>query len=279
MNTSVKPTALPLANARMYSVSPPARAAWIRLLGWVSERAGVPVEFIEHEPPKLLSDLWSRGDLGMVMMCGLPVSLRTPAPTVLAAPVPSPARYAGRSVYMTDIAVRADSPFKTLEDTFGHTAGYTLKDSQSGYFAFRHTLITRYGAQRAAKPHYPKIVGHLMNARGIIQALDDGRIDVGPLDGYVHDLIRHTDPAFAAKARIIHVTEPTPMPPIISTAPLGEAAVERLRAAFLACGDEPSLAATRQELLVERFIVPELQSFDVLRQRAHIVETDAEVWP
>jgi ABC-type phosphate/phosphonate transport system substrate-binding protein len=266
----------PLANARMYSVSPAAKAAWLRLLQWVAGRAGVPLDFVDHDPPKLLSDLWSRDDLGMVMMCGLPVSLRTPAPTILAAPVPSPARYAGRSVYMTDIAVRADSPFRTLEDTFGHTAGYTLKDSQSGYFAFRHTLITRHPAR---KPHYAKIVGHLMNARGIIQALDEGRIDVGPLDGYVHDLIRHTDPAFAAKARIIHVTEPTPMPPLIATADLGAPVIARLREAFLAAGDEPSLADTRAGLLIERFTVPDLESFTPLRHRAEIVEQDTEIWP
>lgn len=265
----------PLANARMYSVSPAAKAAWRRLLDWVATQAEVPVEFVDHEPPRLLSDLWSRDDLGIVMMCGLPVSLRSPAPTILAAPVPSPARYAGRSVYMTDIAVRADSPFRTLEDTFGRTAGYTLKDSQSGYFAFRHALITQHAAR---KPHYAKIVGGLMNARGIIQALDEGRIDVGPLDGYVHDLIRHTDPDFAAKARIIQVTEPTPMPPLIATAALGEAAIGRLRDAFLAVGGEASLAGTRAELLLERFVVPELETYTPLRHRAEIVEHDAETW-
>ena len=66
---------------------------------------------------------------------------------------------------------------------------------------------------------YRKVVGELVNARGIIQALADGRIDVGPLDGYVHDLIRNTDPDFAAKARIVKVTEPTPMPPLCFCVP------------------------------------------------------------
>ena len=265
-----------IANARMYSISPAAKAAWRKMLGWVCERAGADMQFVDHDPPNVLSDLWRRDDLGCVMMCGLPVSLRTPAPAVLAAPVPSPARYGGRSVYMTDIAVRADSKVERLEDTFGGVAGYTLKDSQSGYFAFRHHLITQHAAK---KPHYRKIVGQLVNPRGVIQALDEGRIDVGPLDGFVHDLIRHTDPAFAAKVRILQVTAPTPMPPLVATAALEPDVLERLRAAFLAVQDAPELTDARANVLLERFMVPELSSFDELRTRAQIVENDDEQWP
>lgn len=266
----------PIANARMYSISPTAKAAWRTVLEWVFARANAEMQFFEHEPPLLISELWQRADLGCVMMCGLPVSLRDPAPTILAAPVPSLPRYAGRSVYMTDIAVRAGSDYATLQDTFGGVAGYTVKDSQSGYFAFRHHLLSQHAAR---KPHYAKIVGGLLNARGIIQALDEGRIDVGPLDGYVHDLIRNTDPAFAAKARIIQVTDPTPMPPLVATAPLEPDLLARLRAAFLAVGDEPALREARAALLLERFMIPELSSFDTLRERARLVEHDDELWP
>src|SRR3954463_3583651 len=124
----------------MYSVTPAAAAAWRAVIGWGAREAGVPVEFVEHGPPKLLSDLWARDDLGVVQMCGLPASLRKPAPTILATPQPSPAVCGGKAVYMRDIAVRAGSSLRTLEDSFGGVAGYTLKDSQSGYFAFRYFL-------------------------------------------------------------------------------------------------------------------------------------------
>src|SRR3954463_13494611 len=160
----------------MYSVTPAAAQAWRAVIGWAAREAGVPVEFVEHGPPKLLSDLWARNDLGVVQMCGLPASLRRPAPKILAAPQPSLPRYGGKAIYMSDIAVKADSPFRTLEDSFGGVAGYTLKDSQSGYFAFRTLLLTKYPGAK-----YRKIVGGLLNPRGIINALVKGEIDVGPL--------------------------------------------------------------------------------------------------
>lgn len=260
-----------LANARMYSVTPASAEAWRAVIGWATREARVPVEFVEHAPPKLLSELWARDDLGVVQMCGLPASLRRPAPTILAAPVPSLPRYRGQAVYMSDIAVKADSKFRRLEDTFGGVAGYTLKDSQSGYFAFRTLLLTRYPQAK-----YRRIVGGLLNPRGVVNALLKGDIDVGPLDGYVFDLIRAGDPAFAAQVRVVAVTDPTPMPPLVATAPLDEAEVNRLRAAFLHAHEEPSLPL--KTILVERFVVPDISVYDETRRRAERVE-QAEPWP
>jgi ABC-type phosphate/phosphonate transport system substrate-binding protein len=259
------------ANARMYSVTPAAAEAWRTVIGWAAREAGVPLEFIEHAPPKLLSDLWARDDLGVVQMCGLPASRRQPAPTIVAAPVPSLPRYDGKAVYMSDIAVRADSRFRTVADTFGGVAGYTLKDSQSGYYAFRSFLLTRYPGAK-----YRQIVGGLLNPRGVIQALARGEIDVGPLDGYVFDLIRAGDPASAAQVRIIASTDPTPMPPLVATASLSDHQVNALRAAFLRAHEERSLPL--RTLLIERFVVPDLRVYDETRRRAERVE-QAEEWP
>jgi ABC-type phosphate/phosphonate transport system substrate-binding protein len=261
-----------VANARMYSVTPAAAEAWRAVIGWATREAGVPVEFVEHAPPKLLSDLWAREDLGVVQMCGLPASLRRPSPTVLAAPQPSLPRYKGQAIYMSDIAVKADSPHRRLEDTFGGVAGYTLKDSQSGYFAFR-TLLLKY-----PKFHYKRIVGGLLNPRGVIKALAAGTIDVGPLDGYVFDLMRAGEPAFASQVRIIASTDPTPMPPLVATAPLEDFQIKGLRAAFVHAHEERSLFAPLKTLLVERFIVPDLSVYDETKRRAERVEREPE-WP
>ncbi len=264
-----------IANARMYSVTPASKAAWARLFEWVIAHSGVDAALVDHEPPKQLADLWKRDDLGAVMMCGLPLSRRAAKPLILAQPLPSPRRYAGRAVYCTDIVVAANSAFKTLADTFGHRAGYTLKDSQSGYYAFRHHLLTRFAA--SAQP-YASITGGLTNARGIIRAIAEDRIDVGPLDGYVHDLIRHTEPEYAAQVRVIDTTDPTPMPAIIATASLPEGDLARLRDAFRASIRAPALRAERAAVFLADFVVPDPSVYEMQRARAAVVDAAAE-WP
>jgi ABC-type phosphate/phosphonate transport system substrate-binding protein len=265
-----------LINARMYAVTPECKAAWRSVLDWVLAKAEVQARHEDHDPPKLLSDLWSRDDLACVMMCGLPFSLRNPQATVLAAPVPSLPRYGGKAVYWTDIAVRADAKFKALEDTLGTRAGYTLKDSQSGYFAFRYYLMQRFPA--GPQP-YADITGGLLNPRGVIKALAEGRIDVGPLDSYVYDLLKASDPAFAGQVRVVETTDPTPMPPFVATADLPQASIERIRNAFLAVEKEPSLAKARETLLLERFVVPDPAVYRMQRERAENVEKSGTVWP
>ena len=259
-----------LANARMYSVTPATRAAWSRLFEWVIARSGVDATLVEHDLPKLLSTLWQRADLGAVLMCGLPIARRTTPPVIVAQPVPSPPRYADRAVYGTDIVVAAGSTARTLAETFGQRAGFTLEDSQSGYYAFRHLLLTKYAD--VERP-YASVTGGLVNARGVIAAITDGRIDVGPLDGYVHDLLRHDDPAFAAQVRIVESTEPTPMPAIVATSDLGATGLELLRTAFAAALAAPELAAARATLLLAAFAFPESpELFAPLRSRADRVD-------
>ena len=158
-----------VANARMYSATPSVKADWKALLAWVLDRAGLPWDLIDYDAPAPLSVLWARDDLGLAMMCGLPFAQRGAQPTLVAAPIPSPARYGGKPVYFTDIVVRADAPYRDLEDTFGGVIGYTLADSMSGGVALRHHLAPYRRAQGSRL--YLKAVGELINARGVITAL------------------------------------------------------------------------------------------------------------
>jgi len=265
-----------IVNTRMYSVCPAAKDAWRNLIDWVMLRAGVNWKFFDWDAPKLLADLWVRDDLGCAMMCGLPYSLREPQAQILAAPVPSLPRYRNRSIYFSDLAVRADSNYQSLEDTFGGVLGYTLKDSQSGYFALRHHLLPLEG--KGPLP-YRAIVGNLMNPKGVITALAEGRVDVGPLDSYCHDLFRKLEPAFASQVRVIATTDPTPMPPLVSTATLDAATLMRVRDAFLAVEHAPELEAVRDTLVLARFVVPDAVDFNVQKERAALVEHNGVEWP
>ena len=264
-----------VANARMYSVTPASKAAWTQLFGWVLARSRVDAVLLAHDPPNVLSDLWARDDLVAVMMCGLPLSRRAIEPVILAQPLPSLPRYGGRAVYCTDIVVGAGSAFKTLADTFGHRAGYTRKDSQSGYYAFRHHLLTRHPGN--PQP-YSSITGGLVNARGIIQAIAENRINVGPLDAYAHDLIRHTEPDYAAQVRIVATTAPTPMPAIMASARLTDDELDRLRDAFKAAIAAADLAAARAALLLADFVVPDPALFRMQFDRAALVDA-LPAWP
>jgi ABC-type phosphate/phosphonate transport system substrate-binding protein len=232
-----------VANARMYSPTPEAAAAWRALFAKVSERSGVALETVEHAYPAPLAELWSRRDLGCAFMCGFPFARAAMQPLIVAAPL----REEG-PVYRTELVVRSEAPFATLEATFGHRIGWTLEDSHSGCNAIRHLL-----------PQYRETVGPLVTPRHVAEAVLEGRIDVGPLDGFVLALWRRYAPEFADRLRTVATSRPAPIPPLVAAPGIPEETVARLRAAFLGIGRRP-------ELLIDGFIMPNPRDYDVLRQ-------------
>jgi ABC-type phosphate/phosphonate transport system substrate-binding protein len=220
-----------IASARMYSWSPSAAAAWHRLLDWIAKTAGVDLRVLDQSDPTPLDDVWKRDDMGCVFMCGYPWALRGDRPTLLASPVPSPPRYGGRAVYVTDFIVRADGPHRTLEDTFGGSIAYSTEHSHSAYNAPRFHLL-KY-VTPARRTLYRAVLGPYVRQRPIIDAVIKGDADVAAVDGYALDLMRRHDPDAAAKVRVVATTVPAPSPPLVAS---------------------PSLAATDRERLIETLV-------------------------
>src|ERR671924_2241587 len=163
-----------IASARLYEWAPTLVTAWRRLLEDVGARATVALDFAPSGVS--LDELWARDDLGCVFMCGYPYALRADRPALLAAPVPSPPRFGDRPVYVSDFIVRADAPYKKLEDTFGGRIAYSTEHSQSGYNSPRyHLLAYRSPARRSL---FAEVKGPYVRQRAVIQAVLDGEADV-----------------------------------------------------------------------------------------------------
>jgi ABC-type phosphate/phosphonate transport system substrate-binding protein len=192
-------------------------------------------------------------------MCGLPFSLARPQPSLVAAPVPSPRDYRGGPCYWTDLVVRADSPFETLEQTFGRRLAFTTPESQSGYAAVLYELM----AHGSGKPLFREIIEPRFTPLGALTSVIEGRAEVAPLDSYALDLLGRHAPELATQVRVIRRTEPTAIPALVASTPTPA----DLTAAFLEAGDEPSTRVVMDQLLLDRFARPEPQAYDALRER------------
>jgi len=248
-----------IANARMYSVTPQVAALWRSLLAAILSDTGASIEIVDHAPPAPISELWQRPDKAAVFMCGLPYSLAAPQPEAVAAPVPSPAAYGGRPCYWSDIVVHANSPFRTIEDTFGHRLALTTPESQSGYAALLHALMS----YAAGTPLYREIIEPRFTPMGALTAVIERKADVAPLDSYAFALLSKHAPELKAKVRIIMRTEPTLAPVLVSSDPPAAA----VREAFLAAHEKPAVAALMEQLLLDRFARPARSAYDELKER------------
>jgi ABC-type phosphate/phosphonate transport system substrate-binding protein len=254
-----------VASARMYTWAPSLTTAWRRLLSAVVERAGVDAAVMDDRDPTPLDELWRRADMGCVFMCGYPWALRSDRPRLLAAPVPSPPRYGGRAVYVSDFIVRADSPYTRLEDTFGGTIAYSTEHSHSGYNAPRFHLL---GHRTPSRPKlYGSVLGPLVRQRPVLDAVVDGRADVAAVDGYALDLLRRHAPDVAARVRVIDTTIPAPSAPLVASPGTPADVCEALAGALAEAHTRPELKPLFDELLLSRFVRVAASDFDVFLER------------
>jgi ABC-type phosphate/phosphonate transport system substrate-binding protein len=251
-------------NARMYAVTAEVEVAWRALLEHITHEAGVTFSYLPYPAPQPLEALWSRPDLGAVLMCGYPIALQLAPVIPLAAPIPRAPWAAGRAVYRSDLIVRADAPYHRLEDTFGGRAGWTVVHSQSGFNAFRHELLGYRSSGRERL--YAEMAGNLVTARNVLDGVREGRIDIGPLDAYWHLLIARHAPQLTSGVRVLASTPLTPMPPFVAAAGMPEELIGRLRAAFSAAASRPWFVAFGEQLLLEGFAPAERAAFAPLLQ-------------
>jgi ABC-type phosphate/phosphonate transport system substrate-binding protein len=248
-----------IANARMYCVTPSVAALWRSLLGTILAGTDMRVEIVDHAPPAPISELWQRPDKAAVFMCGLPWSLASPQPGLVAAPVPSPETFAGQPCYWSDIVVRADSRFQAIEQTFGHRLALTTPESQSGYAALLHALMP-YGG---STPLYREIVEPRFTPLGALTAVIERKAEVAPIDSYAFALLSKHAPDLTGQVRVIMRTEPTAIPVLVATGPT----LPGIAAAFLRAHEAPAAVQLMDQLLIDRFARPESGAYDALRDR------------
>lgn len=243
-----------IANARMYSVSPLASDAWRTLLMRVSQRAGVALDYVEHDAPAPIRALWERDDCACVLMCGYPFAMAPVPYRLLAAPVPDLPRYGGLPRYFSEFIVRADASRTSLAQTFGTRLACMLPESNSGYNAPRRYLM-EFGLVDGAL--YLPTEDATPTPQDVIDAVIAGRAEVGVVDSYVLDLLRLHAPERIAALRTLAVTQPSPIPPLVASPGIDEGVVARLREALLDAHRDPDCADALATLRLSHFAAME----------------------
>ena len=250
-----------ITSFRMYNAVPRAAEAWRALFARVFADTGLEIDFITHRWPEPIAGLWSKPDLCCDFMCGWPF-VQSGAMQPIAAPVPSPPRYQHRSRYCTEFLVRESSGWRTLEQTFGHRFGWMAADSQSGFNAPRAHLARHVTAERPAL--FAEAKGPLGSPMKALDALRSAEVDVVALDSFFLDLCRHHDRGRLDGIRSIEATAWTPMPLLVAAPGIYGVTLDRLRSFLLAIHERTEYASLLADVLLERFVVADIESYGEL---------------
>jgi ABC-type phosphate/phosphonate transport system substrate-binding protein len=260
---------------RMYAAVPRAAQAWRALFERVFADTGVDVRLIEHRWPDPIAQLWAKPDLCCAFMCGWPFA-RAGVMQPIAAPVPSPPRYAGLPRYCSEFLVRAPKTvpgyisraddWTSLEQTFGHRIGWMAEDSQSGFNAPRAHLASYVTPERPRL--YAESIGPLGSPMKALEALREERVDVVALDSFFLDLCRHHEPERLDGLRCVATTPWTPIPLLVAAPGVDASVVTRLRGHLVTLHGRSAYAPLLADVLLARFVEPDPQAYAALEDMA-----------
>ena len=211
-------------------------------------------------------DQFENGEFEAGFICGLPyVQLvrQTPAPVaLLAAPVISGGRYAGRPIYFSDVIVHRTSPVLTFAELRGRSWAYNDPDSHSGYNLTRHHLL-----------HLGEIGGFFSRVveagfhQRAIRMVAAGEVDATAIDSQVLAIELRDHPELADELRVIEAFGPSTIQPMVAARHLPDVTKAEIRGVLLGMGNDPAARAVLGQGFVDRFVPVTDADYDDIRRK------------
>jgi phosphonate transport system substrate-binding protein len=249
----------------------PAYALAARRIG---ERLGRPTELVVAADYRRCA-----ADLDHAcFVCSIPYLLLASAGRirmeVIAAPVLRGRRYAGRPIYFSDVIVRADRPWRALEELEGRRWAFNEPYSHSGFMVALHALAG-LGASGG-------FIGEAVEAGfhdDAIQLVVDGLADWAAIDSQVLDLAFRRDRRLRRELRVIAALGPSTIQPVVaSERRLTAGQRAEVRDALLAMHADPADRPIMRAAGIERFVPVADADYDDIRAMLAAVE-DAGLLP
>jgi len=210
-------------------------------------------------------DQFASGELDAGFICGLPyvqlARLNPPPVELLAAPVLTGERYAGRPVYFSDVIVRRGDAARRFHDLRGRSWAYNDPDSHSGYNLTRHTLV-QMGETRE---FFGRVVAAGSHQRAL-RMVATGEVDASAIDSQVLAVELRDHPELADAVQVIETLGPSTIQPLVAAKRLPAALKSELREVVTAMHRDGLAREMLANGFVERFVPVADADYDDIRR-------------
>lgn len=229
---------------------------WWRGLQRHFMRAGIGEVPGELAMPADLEAHWLASRLLFTQTCGYPLTHALAGKVQLVATPCYLAPGCEGSTYRSVVVVRDGDAIRDLADLRGKRVAYNSRDSQSGYNTLRHLLssLANHGSFFAESI---ETGGH----RASLAYVRTGKVDVASIDCVSLALLERVAPAELAGIRKLCLTAAAPSLPYITAGATSAETLQRLRQGLLAAFQDPQLAVTRSDLLLDAVAILPIEAY------------------
>lgn len=168
----------------------------------------------------------------------------------------------GLPYYQGYIVVAKDSGISQIADLKGKTVAFTDPLSYSG-----HTFLVNALRQKNQTPEtffgrYIYTYSHDKSFRAVANRV----VDAAPVTRLVYDRTQQKQPELVQAVKIIAVSPPAGIGPVVAGKSVSREQREILRQALLVMHESPEMTPALQGLLIDRFVPPQPELFEPIRR-------------
>jgi phosphonate transport system substrate-binding protein len=259
------PGRLPLRVAVAAVVSPKVTLDSYRgLLDYLANRLDRPVELLQRPTYAEINELVRSGQADLAFVCGgaYVEAQRDFGMELLVVP-----QVKGKTVYYSYLIVPTDSTARSLEDLRGKRFAFTDPLSHSGHLVTQYRLLEKGETPETFFAETIFTYSHDNSVRAVASGLVDG----ASVDSLVYDLLASREPTLAIQTRVIEVSDPYGIPPVVVHPALSSEIKAQLRDALLEMSNDPDGRRALATLHIDRFVPANPENYDRIRQMASIV--------
>lgn len=168
----------------------------------------------------------------------------------------------GLPYYQGYIIVARDSRISGIAGLRGRTVAFTDPLSYSGYTFLVHLLRQQNQTPETFFGHFIYTYSHDKSFRAVANRV----VDAAPVTRLVYDRAKQKQPELAAAVKIIAMSPPAGIGPVVAGKSLNQSQRESLRKALLQMHESPQMAEAMQGLLIDRFVPPQPELFEPIRR-------------
>lgn len=233
--------------------------AYRQVVEYLAQRLGRPISLVQRKTYSEIDELLTKGELDVAFVCSGPYAAqgRNPGFELLAAP-----QIAGKTTYQAYLIVGRDSPYQGLEDLRGKVFAFTDPESNTG-----RLVPLAWLAAMGVKPEafFSRSIFTYSHDNSI-KAVARGLVDGAAVDGLVWEYFARRQPDLTERTRIVRVSEPYGIPPVVARSSLDPELRRAIQAALLAMAQDPEGRRILDALLIERFVPAQSAWYDSIRR-------------
>ncbi|GAM08272.1 phosphonates-binding periplasmic protein [Geobacter sp. OR-1] len=229
-----------------------------RLKDYIAKELQIPVNLVDRENYAEMNRLIAEGGVDMAFVCAGPYVEGHDqfGMELLAMPLVK-----GKPVYHSYIIVPKDSPAQKLDDLRGKTFAFTDPKSNSGKIVPSYLLARRKETPESFFSKVSYSYGHDKSIMTVAEKLVDG----AAVDSLIWEYSAQTKPDLTAKTRIIDVSEPYGIPPIVVRKDLPQATKKRILKLLLSMHETPEGKMILAGMMIDRFVPGDDANYDSIR--------------